>query len=124
LTQGPGGGIAARLQAATSRNNNATIKRELDQQGRVEGDATKSASFHDQALNQTTFRALTFMKGKSPVVHMVHSVGQFFGMSGLVLDMQGKHIGFIGDRGNGRHPILFLLPPLKYLDVAKNKIRK
>ncbi len=41
---------------------------------------------------------------------MAHSIGQFFGMSGLALDVQGKHIGFIGDRVSGQHPVPFILP--------------
>ena len=61
------------------------------------------------------------MKGKSPVVHMAHSIGQFFGMSGLAPDVQGKYIGFIGDRGNGRYPISFLLPPQNAWAWAKVK---
>ncbi len=32
-------------------------------------------------------------------------------MSGLALDVQGKHIGFIGDRVSGRHPVPFILLP-------------
>ena len=58
------------------------------------------------------------------MVHMTHSIGHFFGMSGLVVDVQGKYIGFIEDRGNSIYPIPFLLPPqnvwawakVKYLD--------
>jgi hypothetical protein len=71
----PGGGIRARIQATTSHRDDATIKKELDWQGRVEGNTTKSAAFCDQALNQHTFGAFAFMKGKSPVVNMAHSVG-------------------------------------------------
>jgi hypothetical protein len=67
------------------------------------------------------FRAFAFMKGKSPVVHMAHSIGQFFSMSGLALDVQGKVIGFIGDRGNGRYPFPFLLPPQNTWTWAKTK---
>ncbi len=100
VPQEPGGGIAARLYTTTSRNDMATIEQELDWQGRVESDATKCSTFRDQALNQTTFRAFAFMKSKSPVVHMAHSIGQFFGMTGLALDIQGKHIDLIGGRGN------------------------
>jgi hypothetical protein len=107
----PGGGIRARIEAATSRRNDATIEKDLNWQGRVEGNATRIAAFQDQALNQHTFRAFAFMKGKSPVVHMAHSMGQFFGMLGLALNVQGKQIGFIGDWGNGRHPVPFILPP-------------
>jgi hypothetical protein len=50
------------------------------------------------------------MKGKSPAVHMVHSIGQLFGLSGLAADVQGKCIGFIGDRGNGKYPVPIILP--------------
>ncbi len=55
------------------------------------------------------------MKGKLPVVHMAHSVGTFFGMLGLVTDVQGKHIAFVGDRGNGRYRVPFV-PPCKCME--------
>jgi hypothetical protein len=90
---------------------NATIKKELDWQARVGGDSTKAPAFRDQALGQQTFRAFAFMNRKSPAVLMAHSVGAFFGMSGLATDVQGKQIAFVGDRGNGRQPIPFILPP-------------
>jgi hypothetical protein len=77
VPQAQGGGLAARIYAVTSRNDAATIARELDWQGRVEGNAARSNAFRDQALSQTTFRAFAFMKGKSPVVHMAHSIGKF-----------------------------------------------
>jgi hypothetical protein len=93
-----------------SRLDNATIKRELEWQGRVEGNATKCNAFRDQALNQQVFCAFIFMKGKSPVVHMAHLMGTFFGISGLAMDVQGKQISFVGDRGNGQYSIPFLLP--------------
>ncbi len=106
----PGGGITARIQAAASCLDDATIERELNWQGRVEGEAEKCNSFRDQALNQQGFRAFAFMKGELPVVHMAHSVGTFFGMSGLATDIQGKQIGFVRDQGNGCHPIPSILP--------------
>jgi hypothetical protein len=52
------------------------------------------------------------MKGKLPGVHMARLVGTFFGMLGLATDMQGKHIAFVGDRGNRRYPVPFA-PPKK-----------
>jgi hypothetical protein len=52
---------------------------------------------------------------------MAHSIGQFFGMSGMAVDVQGKYIGFIGDRGNGRYPIPFLLLPQNAWAWAKVK---
>ncbi len=63
----PGGGITARIQAATSRDDDATIERELNWQARVEDDAGKSIPFHDQALKQQVFCAFAFMKGKLSV---------------------------------------------------------
>jgi hypothetical protein len=44
--------------------SDATIKRELDWQARVGGDATKATTFRDQVLNQQAFRVFAFMKGK------------------------------------------------------------
>ena len=64
-------------------------------------------AFCDHAINQTAFRAFIFMKWKSPAVHMVHSVGQFYGMSGMAVDVQGKCIGFIGNRGQGHNPSFY-----------------
>jgi hypothetical protein len=61
------------------------------------------------------------MKGKLPVVHMAHSVETFFGISGLATDVQGKHIAFVGDHGNGCHPVPFILPPQKSWTWTKTK---
>jgi hypothetical protein len=121
LHQMPGGGITAWIQAATSRHDSATIKRELNWQARVEGNVGKSIAFHNQALIQQVFRTFAFMKGKLPVVHMAHSVGTFFGMSGLSTDVQGKYIGFIGDRGNGRYLVPFILLPQNLWAWLKTK---
>ena len=80
--QGPGGAIAMRIKMLTNCQDDTVIGRELDWQSRAEGDQAKSITFRDQAVNQTTLRAFAFMKGKSSVVHMAHSVGQFFGTIG------------------------------------------
>jgi hypothetical protein len=42
---------------------------------------------------------------------MAHLVGTFFGISGLVTDVQGKHIALVGGRSSGRYPVPFILPP-------------
>jgi hypothetical protein len=72
----------------------------VEPENNIGGDATKAAAFRDQALGQQAFRAFAFMKSRSPVIHMAHSVGTFFGMSGMVTNVQGKQIAFVGDRGN------------------------
>ncbi len=120
--QGPGVAIPARLKTITNHYEDTVIGRELDWQSRVEGDQTKGNAFCDQAVNQTTFRAFAFMKGHSPVVHMAHSIGQFFGMSGLAAEVQGKYIGFIGDQGNGQYPVLFIPPPTKRVGMVANQV--
>ena len=77
-----GGAIAMRIKMLTNCQDDTVIGCELDWQSRAEGDQAKSITFRDQAVNQTTLRAFAFMKGKSSVVHMAHSVGQFFGTIG------------------------------------------
>jgi hypothetical protein len=52
---------------------------------------------------------------------MAHLVETFFGIPGLVTDVQGKHILFWGDRGNGRYPVPFILPPQNAWIWAKAK---
>ncbi len=75
------------------------------------GDAARVTTFKEQVLNQQALKAFAFMKGKSPSIHMAHSIGSFFGLSGLASDVQGKQIAFVGDRVRGRQPIPFILPP-------------
>jgi hypothetical protein len=52
---------------------------------------------------------------------MAHSVSTFFGMSGLATNVQGKQIAFVGDRGNGRYPVPFILPPQNSWTWAKTR---
>jgi hypothetical protein len=106
-----GGGIAAKIASIKTRNDDALMERELEWQAKVKGNNQLAGAFKEQTINQNSFRAFAFMKGKSPAVHMVHSIGQFFGLSGLAVDVQGKCIGFIGDRGNGKYPVPIILPP-------------
>jgi hypothetical protein len=105
-----GGGIAAKIATIKTRNDDALVERELEWQAKVKGNNQLAAAFKQQTINQNLFRAFAFMKGKSPAVHMVHSIGQFFGLSGLAVNVQGKCIGFIGDRGNGKYPVPIILP--------------
>jgi hypothetical protein len=106
-----GGGLARAIAEITQRQNDATLERELEWQARVGGDAVKVTAFKEHVLNQQALRAFAFMKGKSPAIHMAHSIGSFFGLSGLASDVQGKQIAFVGDRAQGRQPIPFILPP-------------
>ncbi len=49
----------------------------------------------DHILPCITF---AFMKGKSPAIHMAHSIGAFYGLSGMAIEVQGKQIAFVGDK--------------------------
>ena len=105
-----GGGIAAKISQIKTRYDDALVERELEWQAKVKGNNQLTNAFKEQTISQNSFRAFAFMKGKSPAVHMVHSIGQFFGLSGLAVDVQGKCIGFVGDRGNGKYPVPIILP--------------
>lgn len=105
-----GGGISAKISQIKTRYDDALVERELEWQAKVKGNNQLTNAFKEQTISQNSFRAFAFMKGKSPAVHMVHSIGQFFGLSGLAVDVQGKCIGFVGDRGNGKYPVPIILP--------------
>jgi hypothetical protein len=105
------GGLATALRGVSTRPNDTTIKRELEWQGCVGGDPAKLSAFKDQVLNQQVLCAFAFMKGKLPAIHLAHSIGAFFGLSGMATDVQGKQIAFVGDRSHCRQPIPFILPP-------------
>jgi hypothetical protein len=73
-----GGEIAAKIATIKTRNDDALVERELEWQAKVKGNNQLAAAFKEQTINQNSFRAFAFMKGKSPAVHMVHSIGPFF----------------------------------------------
>ena len=76
-------------------------------------------AFKDQVLNQQVLHDFAFMKGKLPVVHLAHSIGAFFGLSGIAMDVQGKQIAFVRDRNHCQQPIPFILPPQNLWTWAK-----
>ena len=88
-------------------------------QAGVQGEAAKATSFRDQTLGLMTFRAFAMMKPKSPVIYLVHSMGKFFGLSGMSPDLQDKQIGFVGDRNARMSPTPILLPPTYTWSWAK-----
>lgn len=115
-----GGGNTTGVATATHANNNgggedsgivqgltqhggvsradAHVQRELSWQRDVKGDTTKVTAFKMQVVGLQNFRAFLYMKPKSPLVQMAHSIGQYYGFSGLAPELQDRHIAFIGDR--------------------------
>jgi hypothetical protein len=93
------------------RRDDGTVAGELSWQARVEGDAARVAVFREQALGLMAFHAFAFMKPKSPAIHIAHSMGKYFGLSGLSPELQDRQVAFIEDRGGGRTPFPVLLSP-------------
>ena len=94
--------------------------RELAWQREVKGDAAKVTAFKAQVVGLQTFRAFAFMKPKSPLMHFAHSVGQYYGFSGLSPELQDRHIAFVGDRtADGGAPMPVVLPVKKAWDWAR-----
>ncbi len=71
-----GGGIAAKISQIKPRYNNTLVEHKLEWQAKAKGNNQLATAFKEQTVSQNSFRAFAFMKGKSPVVHMVHSIGQ------------------------------------------------
>lgn len=137
-----GGGNTTGVATATHANNNgggedsgivqgltqhggvsradAHVQRELSWQRDVKGDTTKVTAFKMQVVGLQNFRAFLYMKPKSPLVQMAHSIGQYYGFSGLAPELQDRHIAFIGDRtADGGAPMPVLLPVRKAWDWTK-----
>ena len=87
-----------------NHHEDTVIGRELNWQSRVEGDQAKGNAFCNQEVNQTTCRAFAFMKGHSPVVHMAHLIGQFFGMLGLAAKSRANTSGLLGTKATANTP--------------------
>ena len=81
--------------------------------GQCSREKKKVEEFGEQALGMQSFRAYAFMKGKSPVIHMGHSVGTFFNIGGMAGDIQGKVLMFVGDRTMTRDPTPVMFPSKK-----------
>ena len=103
------------------QRNDAFVAGELAWQSKVEGEAARMSAFKDQALGLMAFWRFAFMKPKSPAIQLAHSLGEYFGLSGLSPELQDRQVAFIGDRGPGQIPFLVLLPPNNLWALVKTK---
>jgi hypothetical protein len=69
--------MAARIAQIKNRNDDVLVERELNWQAKAKGNNQAAMAFKESTISQNSFRAFAFMKGKSPSVHVVHSIGQF-----------------------------------------------
>lgn len=118
---GADSGIAQGLaQGGGINRDDAKVKRELAWQREVKGETAKVTAFKAQVMGLQNLRAFIYMKPKSPLVQVAHSIGQYYGFSGLAPELQDRHIAFVGDRtAEGGAPMPVLLPVKKAWDWTK-----
>ncbi len=66
--------------------------------------------FGEQAVGMQSFRAYTFMRGKSLIIHMGHSIRTFFDIGGMAGDLQGKVMMFVGNQMAIHDPTPVMFP--------------
>ena len=83
---------------------------ELKWQREVGGDKPKITQFQETAGGLQDFRAYLFIKPGSAFCTIAHSPIKFMAISTATRHLQGRFIGFIGDRTYSREPtaVLFL----------------
>ena len=108
----PYSGLAAAV-ARWKTNDAETVERELNWQRRVEGDKARIALFQEMAGGLQDFKTYLFIKPGSAYCTIVHSPMKFMAISEATRHLQGRFIGFIGDRTVSREPTAVLFPTVK-----------
>ena len=122
-TQGQESGIANVLRkGGASLEEDERVGRELAWQREVKGEAAKVAAFKAQVVGLQSFRAFAVMKAKSPLIQLVHSIGQYYGFSGLAPELQDRFVGFMGDRTGHTSPTPVALPVRNAWDWARVQV--
>ena len=91
----------------------ASIARDLKWQRDVDGDSQKTTQFKEVVGGLQDFRTYLFMKPGSAFVTVMHSPMKFVVISEATQHLQGRFIGFIGDRTPTKDPISIVLPQQK-----------
>ena len=99
-----------------------TIPHELNWQRLVEGDATKIAQWRDVMGSIQDFKAYLFVKPGSCFATIVHSPMKFAAISAATSHLQGRIIGFVGDRTTTREPSPILFPTIKTWQWVKETV--
>ena len=90
----------------------ASVDRELGwQKTSFEDNPEQQREFRDQVVQVQHFRAFALMRVDSPYITICHSIGKIFDPIGdASKGWQGKYVGFVGDRREGRVPFAIVLP--------------
>ena len=91
----------------------ASIARDLKWQRDVDGNPQKTTQFKEVVGGLQDFRTYLFMKPGSAFVTVMHSPMKFVAISKATQHLQGRFIGFVGDRTPMKDPILIVLPQQK-----------
>jgi hypothetical protein len=127
-TNALGMGVGAALATATGTSpysgfNNAikkwgmgtkaSIARDLKWQHDVGGNPQKTTQFKEVVGGLQDFHTYLFMKPGSAFVTVMHSPMKFVAISEATQHLQGRFIGFVGDRTPTKDPILIVLSQQK-----------
>ncbi len=91
----------------------ASILRDLAWQREVDSNATKIGQFKEVVGGLQDFRTYAFIKPGSAFVRVVHSIMKYVAISELTQHLQGRLIGFVGDRTATKEPTAIILPQQK-----------
>jgi hypothetical protein len=91
----------------------ASIARDLKWQCDVDGNPQKTNQFKKVIGGLQDFRTYLLMKPGSAFVTVMHSLMKFVVISEAPQHLQGRFIGFVGDRTPTKDPISIVLPQQK-----------
>jgi hypothetical protein len=91
----------------------SSIAQDLKWQKEVTGDAQKISQFKEVVGGLQDFRTYLFMKPGSAFATVLHSPMKFVAISKAMQHLQGRFVGFVGDRSSTKDPISIVLPQQK-----------
>jgi hypothetical protein len=99
-----------------------TITQDLAWQQSVKGDPTKINQWKEVMGSIQDFKAYLFIRQESGFATVMHSPLKFAAISVATQHLQGRIIGFVGDRTATREPTPILLPQLKTWQWVKESV--
>jgi hypothetical protein len=106
-----------------SLNDPVSIRRTLQWQRDVNGEAAKIEVFKAEVGSLLCFQAFLMMQEGTAMVTLLHSKAKYFSISSATSRYQGRYIGFVGDRVPTREPGPVLLPASKGWDWVTKTVR-
>jgi hypothetical protein len=100
----------------------ATMTQELAWQRSVGGETNKISQWKEVIGSLQEFKAYIFVKQGSCYVTVLHSPMKFAVISAVTQHLQGRIIGFVGDRTITRKPTPILLPQQKTWQLVKETV--